>query len=69
MARWKCVLPDLVYPADRSWLASALWDDYWMSIGGSRHPVDALLADHELPERVHEVDQSAPDMTPPEAST
>ncbi|MFF5181573.1 hypothetical protein ACFY2Q_26385 [Micromonospora sp. NPDC000316] len=27
-------LPDLFFPADRSWLVSALWDDTWTDIGG-----------------------------------
>ncbi|MGX6606559.1 hypothetical protein ACWKSP_31215 [Micromonosporaceae bacterium Da 78-11] len=39
-------LPDLFFPADRSWLVSALWDDAWTCVGGSagliavlhRHP-------------------------------
>jgi len=26
---WKGVLPDLMFPADRSWLVSTLWDDDW----------------------------------------
>ncbi|MGI5520837.1 hypothetical protein ACQEUX_07765 [Micromonospora sp. CA-259024] len=34
-------LPDLFFPADRSWLVSALWDDTWTDIGGS---VDVLAA-------------------------
>ncbi|MET8092994.1 hypothetical protein [Micromonospora sp. NPDC005220] len=33
-------LPDLFFPADRSWLVSALWDDTWTDIGAS----GALLA-------------------------
>ncbi|MEW1590112.1 hypothetical protein AB0283_32220 [Micromonospora vinacea] len=28
-------LPDLFFPADRSWLVSALWDDTWTDIGAS----------------------------------
>ncbi len=28
-------LPDLFFPADRSWLVSALWDDTWTSSGGT----------------------------------
>lgn len=35
-------LPDLFFPADRSWLVSALWDDTWISIGGSAELIDAL---------------------------
>jgi hypothetical protein len=34
-------LPDLLFPADRSWLVSALWDDTWTDIGG---PVDLISA-------------------------
>jgi hypothetical protein len=46
--RWKGVLPDLMFPMDRSWLASMLWDDYWTCIGGSRALVGALLAHPDL---------------------
>ncbi|PYC65716.1 hypothetical protein C7C45_27980 [Micromonospora arborensis] len=35
-------LPDLLFPADRSWLVSALWDDTWTDIGGSAALVAAL---------------------------
>jgi hypothetical protein len=28
--------PDLLFPQDRSWLVSLLWDDSWRSIGASR---------------------------------
>ena len=34
-------LPDLMFPADRSWLVSTMWDDDWTSIGGSEQLVDA----------------------------
>lgn len=36
-------LPDLLFPADRSWLLSALWDDTWGCLGGSARLVEALL--------------------------
>jgi hypothetical protein len=36
------VLPDLFFPADRSWLVSALWDDTWTFIGGPAGLIDAL---------------------------
>jgi hypothetical protein len=62
---WKGYLPDLIFPADRSWLVSTLWDDDWTCIGGSRRLVDASLADLELRDRVHEVDPSIEDVTPP----
>jgi len=31
---FKGELPDLMFPADRSWLLSTLWDDDWSCIGG-----------------------------------
>ncbi len=63
--RWKGVLPDLMFPADHSWLLSTLWDDDWTCIGGSRGLVDAFLAHPELRHRVREVDPSIRDATPP----
>jgi hypothetical protein len=35
-------LPDLFFPADRSWLVSALWDDSWTCIGGPAALIGAL---------------------------
>ena len=35
-------LPDLFFPADRSWLVSALWDDLWTDVGGSIALITAL---------------------------
>ena len=35
-------LPDLFFPADRSWLVSALWDDTWTTIGGNAQLIGAL---------------------------
>ncbi|MEV1331757.1 hypothetical protein AB0J20_19540 [Micromonospora costi] len=35
-------LPDLFFPADHSWLVSALWDDIWTDIGGTAGLVTAL---------------------------
>jgi hypothetical protein len=62
---WKSPLPDLMFPADRSWLVSTLWDDDWTCIGGSRAFVDAFLAHPDLRHRAREVDPSAKDATPP----
>lgn len=48
---WKLAIPDLIFPGDRSWLLSTLWDDGWTCIGGTgvptRSPLDApgLLVD------------------------
>jgi hypothetical protein len=61
----KGVLPDLMFPADRSWLLSTLWDDDWTCIGGPRALVDAFLAHPDLRDRVREVDPSIEDATPP----
>ena len=33
--RWFTALPEVMFPADRSWLVSSLWDDAWAGIGGS----------------------------------
>lgn len=62
---WKGVLPDLIFPADRSWLVSTLWDDEWTCIGGSRALVDAFLNHPDLRDRTREVDPTMKDSTPP----
>jgi hypothetical protein len=64
-AVWRDDLPDLMFPSDRSWLISTLWDDDWMCIGGSRGLVDAFLAHPDLRARAREVDPSVKDATPP----
>jgi hypothetical protein len=61
---WKGRLPDLIFPVDRSWLYSTLWDDDWTCLGGPRGLVGAFLADAELGPRVREV-QLGEDATPP----
>jgi hypothetical protein len=40
---WKGALPNLMFPADRSWLVSTLWDDDWTCIGGPAGLVDRFL--------------------------
>jgi hypothetical protein len=32
-----------MFPADRSWLVSTLWDDDWTCVGGSVALVDSFL--------------------------
>jgi hypothetical protein len=39
-------LPDLFFPADRSWLVSALWDDTWTCIGG---PANLINTSSRIP--------------------
>lgn len=55
---WDGSLPDVMFPADRSWLATTLWDDDWMCIGGSRSLIDAVLSQSALADRSREVDPS-----------
>ena len=62
---WKGPLPDLMFPTDRSWLLSTLWDDDWTCIGGPRELVDSFLSHPDLRHRVRQVDPSAEDATPP----
>jgi hypothetical protein len=41
---WSWALPELMFPADHSWLASTGWDDSWTSIGGSEQLVNTFLS-------------------------
>ena len=54
-----------MFPADRSWLVSTLWDDDWTCIGGPRELVDAFLNHPELQYRAREVKSLVTDSTPP----
>lgn len=62
--RWFTALPELMFPADRSWLLSSLWDDAWACVGGSEHLINALLDDPDLAERAQRTDPSVSDMWP-----
>jgi hypothetical protein len=55
-------LPELMFPTDRSWLVSTLWDDDWRCIGGPADLVAAVLAHPHLD--AHPVDLGQ-DATPP----
>ncbi len=57
-------LPDLFFPADRSWLASALWDDTWTCIGGPAALIEILRQDPS-----YKPDLSIATMTPPRRDT
>lgn len=37
-------LPDLIFPIDRTWLVSHLWDDTWRCIGGPDGLIEQLSA-------------------------
>ena len=56
------VLPDLIFPADRAWLISTLWDDDWTCIGGPAGLVDRFLHHPYLQARPVALGQDA---TPP----
>ena len=58
------LLPELMFPADRPWLVSTLWDDDWTCIGGPVPLVDALLNHPDLRARVRRVSPDE-DATPP----
>jgi hypothetical protein len=59
---WKGVLPNLMFPADRSWLVSTLWDDDWTCVGGPAALVERFVRDPELRARPVTLGQDA---TPP----
>ena len=59
---WKGAMPDLVFPTDRSWLLSALWDDDWRCLGGPADLVQRVVEEPRLDARTVRPDQDA---TPP----
>lgn len=72
-ANWRCDdfwswrstrLPDLIFPADHSWLVSTLWDDDWTCVGGPVSLVDGFLNDPDLRARTRRV-RIDEDATPP----
>jgi hypothetical protein len=48
---WRGPLPDLIFPADRAWLLSTLWDDEWRCLGGPADLVEAFQRDPLLQAR------------------
>ncbi|MEV4385466.1 hypothetical protein AB0J68_07005 [Micromonospora sp. NPDC049580] len=52
-------LPDLFFPADRSWLVSALWDDTWTDIGGSALVLGGLHRNPLVNARLVQPDEDA----------
>ncbi len=59
---WHSALPELIFPTDRSWLVSTLWDDDWRCVGGSAALVEALIRSPGLDARVVSIGEDA---TPP----
>ncbi|MFD2077759.1 hypothetical protein SAMN05421678_12755 [Actinopolymorpha cephalotaxi] len=62
-AFWLGSLPNLMFPADRSWLVSTMWDDDRTCVGGPAGLVDRLVRDPVLRGRQVTLDQDA---TPPD---
>jgi len=59
---WRAPGPDLIFPADRSWLLSWLWDDDWRCLGGPTALIDRFLDQAQLHVRRVGLDEDA---TPP----
>lgn len=59
---WRGAVPDLIFPADHSWLVSTLWDDEWRCLGGPKDLVDRVHADARLETRLVKLGEDA---TPP----
>lgn len=61
---WKGHLPNLMFPVNRCWLVSTLWDDDWTCVGGTVALIDDLQGNAELGPRVRQVGPDQ-DATPP----
>jgi hypothetical protein len=59
---WRGALPDLMFPLDRSWLVSWLWDDDWRCVGGPGQLVESICRDPQLQGRSVNLGEDA---TPP----
>jgi hypothetical protein len=59
---WRSPVPDLIFPSNRSWLVSTLWDDDWRCLGGSRLLIARIL--ERLRPYAHQVELGQ-DATPP----
>lgn len=62
--RWFTALPELMFPTDRSWLVSSLWDDAWAGVGGSNDLISELLQEPDLRASAERTDPTLPDMWP-----
>jgi hypothetical protein len=54
--------PDLIFPTDRSWLLSWLWDDDWYCLGGPKDLIDSFLSRRDVEARRVSLTEDA---TPP----
>jgi hypothetical protein len=62
-SRWGC-LPNVIFPVNRSWLVSALWDDQWACVGGPVELIKSFLSHPDLRSRARRVSLGQ-DATPP----
>jgi len=53
------VLPDLMFPGDRTWLVSTLWDDDWSCVGGSAELINRFLRHPDMQARSVALGQDA----------
>ena len=53
---WSGHLPNLMFPIDRRWIVSTMWDDDWTCVGGPVALIDALLSHCALAHRVRRVE-------------
>jgi len=62
---WNWSLPALMFPESRAWLVSLLWDDDWVSVGGSAELVTSLQRHPDLARLTYPCSPSDPDAAPP----
>jgi hypothetical protein len=62
---WNWSLPALMFPEDRSWLVSLLWDDDWVSVGGSKQLITKLHKHPKLASGTYPRSPEDPDAAPP----
>ena len=56
------VIPDVMFPRDRAWVLSTLWDDTWRCLGGPTDLIDTVVAEPRLKAREVKLGEDA---TPP----
>lgn len=61
---WHRRLPDLIFPAERPWLLSTLWDDDWTCIGGPATLVERIVHHPDVEPYARRVNPGE-DATPP----
>ncbi len=57
---WKGALPDLIFPADHSWMLFTSWDDHWSGIGGSKDLIERFTRDPQLGPRTRRLASPKP---------